>query len=583
MATGVQTVSEDSSDFDQSLGKRLIDSGKLDSAGFERAKRVRSDTGDRLSVLLPKLGLVSERDMAEAVAAELNLDLVGPRDFPDIPLFKDKLSHRFLREVQVLPMAEEPEGLVVAMADPLNRFAVDALRLVAGGKVLRRVGVPGEIEAAIERLYAAKPSVPGQAGGEATLEDDDQGVELDVERLRDLASEAPVIRLVNQLITRAVEARASDIHIEPFESFLRVRFRIDGVLRDIESPSNRFRAAIVSRIKIMAKLNIAERRLPQDGRIKLAIRGTPIDLRVSTLPTMHGEGVVMRVLDRQGVSLDFAALGVSDHAQQTLVKILERPHGIVLVTGPTGSGKTTTLYTSLVRLNSPDKKILTVEDPIEYQLDGINQIQVQPNIGLSFANVLRSILRPDPDIIMIGEIRDVETAEIAIQAALTGHLVLSTLHTNDAAGTLSRLLDMGAEDYLLTTTLNGIAAQRLVRTLCKHCKTRAPALPELVAQLNLRRYTRDPEIHLYRAVGCEHCNDTGYFGRSSLVEVLVMSDNIRRLILQRAETSELLRTAVDEGMRTMYDDGMHKALSGVTTVEEVLRVTRDAETKIGTA
>ncbi len=574
MTMSVRTVADKQADFEQALGTRLTEGGKLDAAGLDRAKRVREDTGERLSVLLPKLGLVSERDMAEAVAAQLNLQLVGPSDFPDEPLFKEKLSPRFLREAQILPIAQEQDGLVVAMADPMNSFATDALRLVAGGKVLPRVAVPGELEAAIERLYAQKAGTEG-AAGEATLEEDSQGVELDVARLRDLASEAPVIRLVNQLITKAVEARASDIHIEAFENELRVRFRIDGVLRETESPANRFRAAIVSRIKIMAKLNIAERRLPQDGRIKLAIRGTPVDLRISTIPTMHGEGVVMRVLDRKGVSLDFTALGISDFALETLLKILERPHGIVLVTGPTGSGKTTTLYTSLVRLNSPDKKILTVEDPIEYQLDGINQIQVQPSIGLSFANVLRSILRQDPDIVMIGEIRDVETAEIAIQAALTGHLVLSTLHTNDAAGTISRLLDMGAQDYLLTTTLNGIAAQRLVRTLCRHCKTRAVALPELVEQLNLKRYTRDSEIHLYRAVGCDQCNGTGYFGRSSLIEVLVVSDPIRRLILKRADSMDLHRAAVEEGMRTMYDDGMQKALAGLTTVEEVLRVTRD--------
>ncbi len=570
----VQAVAGKKTDFEQALGERLIEGGKLDAAGLDRAKRVRADSGERLSVLLPKLGLVSERDMAEAVAAQLNLQLVGPGDFPDEPLFPGKLSPRFLREAQILPISQGQDGLVVAMADPLNSFASDALRLVSGGKVLPRVAVPGELEAAIERLYAQKAGIAG-AAGEATLEEDSQGVELDVERLRDLASEAPVIRLVNQIITKAVEARASDIHIEAFENELRVRFRIDGVLRETESPANRFRAAIVSRIKIMAKLNIAERRLPQDGRIKLAIRGTPIDLRVSTIPTMHGEGVVMRVLDRKGVSLDFAALGVSDFALETLVKILERPHGIVLVTGPTGSGKTTTLYTSLVRLNSPDKKILTVEDPIEYQLDGINQIQVQPSIGLSFANVLRSILRQDPDIVMIGEIRDVETAEIAIQAALTGHLVLSTLHTNDAASTISRLLDMGAEDFLLTTTLNGIAAQRLVRTLCLRCKTRSLALPELEEQLNLKRYTRDSEIHLYRAVGCDQCNGTGFFGRSSLIEVLIVTDPIRRLILKRAEAMDLHRTAVGEGMRTMYDDGMRKALAGLTTVEEILRVTRD--------
>ncbi len=574
MTMSMQSPTDKQADFEQTLGKSLIEDGKLDAAGLERAKRVRADTGERLSVLLPKLGLVSERDMAAAIAAQLDLQIVGPADFPDEPLFKDKLSPRFLREAQILPIGQDSEGLQVAMADPLNRFAADALRLVAGGQIVPCVAVPGELEAAIDRLYAVKPGPAGEPG-EADLEEGDQGVELDVERLRDLASEAPVIRLVNQTITKAVEARASDIHIEPFENTLRVRFRIDGVLREVDSPPNRFRAAIVSRVKIMAKLNIAERRLPQDGRIKLAIRGTPIDLRISTIPTMHGEGVVMRVLDRQGVALDFATLGVSDYALETLIKILERPHGIVLVTGPTGSGKTTSLYTSLVRLNSPDKKILTVEDPIEYQLDGINQIQVQPGIGLTFANVLRSILRQDPDIVMIGEIRDVETAEIAIQAALTGHLVLSTLHTNDAAGTISRLLDMGAEDYLLTTTLNGVAAQRLVRNLCRHCKARAVALPELVEQLNLRRHTREPEIHLYRPVGCEHCNGTGFFGRSALIEVLVVTDPIRRLILKRADSMDLHRAAVEEGMRTMYDDGMQKALAGITTVEEVLRVTRD--------
>ncbi len=574
MAMSAQAVTEKLSSFEQALGKRLIEAGKLDAAGLERAKRVRADTGERLSILISKLGLVSERDMAEAIAEQLDLKLVGPRDFPDAPMFQDRLSPRFLREAQVLPIGQDSEGMLVAMVDPMNTFASDALRLVAGGQIVPCVAIPGELEAAIERLYATKPGAAG-VPGEAAAEEGDQGVELDVERLRDLASEAPVIRLVNQLITKAVESRASDIHIEPFENVLRVRFRIDGVLREVESPANRFRAAIVSRVKIMARLNIAERRLPQDGRIKLAIRGTPIDLRVSTVPTMHGEGVVMRVLDRTGVALDFAKLGVSKEALKTLVTILERPHGIVLVTGPTGSGKTTTLYTSLVRLNSPDKKILTVEDPIEYQLDGINQIQVQPGIGLNFANVLRSILRQDPDIIMIGEIRDVETAEIAIQAALTGHLVLSTLHTNDAAGTISRLLDMGAQDYLLTTTLNGIAAQRLVRNLCNNCKTRSPVLPELVQQLNLRRFTDEPEIHLYHPAGCEQCNGTGYYGRGSLIEVLVVTDSIRRLILQHADSVDLHRTAVKEGMRTMYDDGMRKALAGITTVEEVLRVTRD--------
>ncbi len=438
-------VVDDIEAFERSIGDLLIERGKLDQANFERAMRLREGSGERLNALLPKLGLVSERDLAQALSDRLGLPLVTAADFPDVPLLEDKLSPRFLRESHVLPLSDDADGLVLAMADPLDSYAADAIRLISGRELLPRVAEPAELDAAIERLYGDGAAELGRIVEEVG-DGEQENLDVDVERLKDLASEAPVIRLVNQMITRAVEARASDIHIEAFETRLRVRFRIDGVLQEVDPPPNRFRAAVVSRIKIMAKLNIAERRLPQDGRIKLAIRGTPIDLRISTLPTMHGEGVVLRVLDRQSVSLDFAALGITKANLETYLNILERPHGIFLVTGPTGSGKTTTLYASLLRLNSEDKKILTVEDPIEYQLEGINQIQVTPGIGLSFANVLRSILRHDPDIIMIGEIRDAETARIAVQAALTGHLVLSTLHTNDAAGTLARLLDMGIED-----------------------------------------------------------------------------------------------------------------------------------------
>ncbi|MDH3473806.1 MAG: type II secretion system ATPase GspE [Rhodospirillales bacterium] len=550
-----------------------------------------------MSTLLPKLGLVSERDLAEALSELLELPLVGTSEFPQEPVLAERLSGRFLREAHVLPLEEREDGLVLAMADPLDDYALDALRLTSGRDLLICVAEPSELETAIERLYGegrGGAGVDGQgrvveelAEGEAgTL--DGEGLDLDVERLKDLASEAPVIRLVNQLIHRAVEARASDVHIEAFESRLRVRYRVDGVLMEVDPPPARFRAALVSRVKIMARLNIAERRLPQDGRIKLAIRGVPVDLRVSTIPTMHGEGVVLRVLDRSGVELDFAKLGIEGKNLETYRSVLERPHGVFLVTGPTGSGKTTTLYASLVTLNSPEKKLLTVEDPIEYQLEGVNQIQVQPSIGLSFAHVLRSILRQDPDIIMIGEIRDVETAEIAVQAALTGHLVLSTLHTNDAAGTITRLLDMGVEDYLVTSTLNGVAAQRLVRRLCTACRRRERALPELVEQLGLGRYVADQGanpgadqgadpvvVELWQAVGCEACNGTGYRGRTSLVETLVVDDEIRRLILRRAEAKELQRAALAGGMSSMYEDGLRKALTGVTTVAEVLRVTRD--------
>jgi general secretion pathway protein E len=568
------TLLEDRGGFDQALGELLVQSGKLDQRGLDRALRVRGDGKESLLDLLPKLGLVAERDLAEATAQVLALPLVAARDYPAVPLFDDKLSARFLRESRILPLADDGEAVAVAMANPLDRYALDAIRLAAERAVKARVAVPAELEAAIERLYSRnRPSTTtvGAAGTGA----DDESVEPDVERLKDLASEAPVIRYVNQLITRASEQRASDIHIEPFEHHTRVRFRIDGVLREVEPLPGPYRQAVVSRLKIMARLNIAERRLPQDGRIKLAIRGTPIDLRVATAPTMHGESVGLRLLDRQSIPLDLAALGLGGDTLARFLSVVERPHGIVLVTGPTGSGKSTTLYASLARLNHVERKVLTVEDPVEYLLDGIDQTQVKQNIGLSFAHVLRSALRRDPDIIMVGEIRDRETAEIAVHAALTGHLVLSTLHTNSAAASVTRLLDMGVQDYLITSTVNGIAAQRLVRTLCPHCRAPYRALPELIEQLGLQRYGQERELMLHRAKGCDECHGTGFHGRTSLFETLVVSDAVRRLVLRHAESNEIHRAAVEEGMRTLYDDGMTKALAGITTIEEVLKVTRD--------
>jgi general secretion pathway protein E len=556
----------------EGLGALLLARGKATAAGLERAERLAETSGEPLHAVLTKLGLVTERDMAEALAEHLGLPLAAPEDYPDEALFEGEVSQKFLKDSRVVPLADGPDGLVLAMADPLDAFAISAMELNTGRDVRPWVGVPADIEAAVDRVHGG--------GGIGEIIDDigegtDEGAEDDVDRLRDLASEAPVIRLVNLLIAKAVESRASDIHIEPFENRLRVRYRTDGVLRDAEAPPNRLRAAVISRIKLMAKLNIAERRLPQDGRIKLAVRGKEIDLRVSTIPTMHGESVVLRVLDRDSVVLDFAALGFQDANLEPFLGALERPDGILLVTGPTGSGKTTTLYTSLIRLNTPERKILTVEDPIEYHLEGVNQIQVKPQIDLSFANVLRSILRQDPDIVMIGEIRDLETARIAVQAALTGHLVLSTLHTNNAAGTITRLLDMGVEDYLLTSTINGIAAQRLVRTICADCREPYEALPELVDQLQLARYTEAPSITLYRGVGCAKCHGTGYPGRTTIIEILVMDDAIRRLVLQKAEAGEIQRVAAAAGMRTMYEDRIRKAMAGITSIEEILRVTRD--------
>lgn len=557
-----------------SIGKLLIERGKLNAADLDRARRVQQETPERINVILTQLGLVSERDMAEALALYLDLPLVTAADYPIQAILEDQASIKFLKEYRIIPLADTAEGLVLAIADPLDAYAVNAMRLLTGKPVLPRVGVPAEIEAAFERLYGTSKASIENILEEVTSEED-EGTNEDIERLKDLASEAPVIRMVNMLISRAVEMRASDIHIEPFERKLKVRYRIDGVLREVDAPPSRLRAAVISRVKLMAKLNIAETRLPQDGRIRLVIRGKEIDLRVSTVPSMHGESLVLRVLDKGSVALDFSTLGFEKQVLESYLDLLDRPHGILLVTGPTGSGKTTTLYTSLLRLNTGERKILTVEDPIEYQLEGINQVQVKPQIGLGFANVLRSFLRQDPDVIMIGEIRDLETAEIAVQAALTGHKVLSTLHANDAATTVTRLLDMGVADYLLTSTVNGVVAQRLVRTLCGDCREARPALPEMVEQLQLGPVTSSDPITLYHATGCERCNGTGYMGRTGLLELLVLSDPIRRLILQRAEAHEIKRAAVEAGMRTMYQDGVYKVLAGTTTLEEVLRVTRD--------
>ncbi len=558
------------------LGELLVERQKLADADLQRARRVQEGTGEGLDTLLVKLGLVSERDLAEALATYLNLPLVRPGDYPEVPATNGGVSSRFLKESRVIPLFEDEQGLTVAMSNPTDDYVLSALRLATGKTITPRVGIPSELDVAFERLYGGGRSAMGQIvdsiGLADNLTDEEQ-----IQHLKDLASEAPVIRLVNLMIARAVESRASDIHIEPFENRLKVRYRVDGVLREVESPPSRLSAAVISRIKIMAKLNIAERRLPQDGRIQLRAQGKEIDLRVSTVPTLWGESVVMRILDKASVVLDFEVLGFGPRTLKRFLDILHLPHGILLVTGPTGSGKTTTLYTALQTLNTPERKILTVEDPVEYQLEGINQIQAKPQINLTFANALRSIVRQDPDVIMIGEMRDLETAGIAVQSALTGHLVLSTLHTNDSAGSITRLLDMGVDDYLLTSTISGILAQRLVRLLCVNCRQPYPALPELVEEMRLRRFSEGRDITLYKAIGCEQCGGTGYRGRAAIMEFLVMSDPLRRMVLKHADATELQAEAQKEGMDTMYEDGLRKAVAGLTTIEEVLRVTTQQE------
>ncbi|MFC3551511.1 type II secretion system ATPase GspE [Lysobacter cavernae] len=559
---------------DVRIVEALLAKGRLKEADLARARRLQEETGGSLLALLARLGLVSERDHAETVAAALDLPLVSVKDAPELPPEGVALTPKFMKQFAVCPLAESDTAVDVLMADPQDAYTLDALRLATGREVRPVVALRSEIGDLIERWYGQGRSAMGAIV--ETAEGEGSGGDLDdVEHLRDLASEAPVIRLVNLVIQRAVELRASDIHIEPFENRLKVRYRVDGVLAEGESPPANLTAAVISRIKIMAKLNIAERRLPQDGRIMLRVQGKELDLRVSTVPTAHGESVVMRLLDRETVVFDFHRLGFTDHFLPQFQKVLDQPHGILLVTGPTGSGKTTTLYTALSKLNTPDVKIITVEDPVEYQIEGINQIQAKPQIGLDFAHALRSIVRQDPDIIMIGEMRDLETCRIAIQSALTGHLVLSTLHTNNAAGGITRLLDMGVEDYLLTSTINGILAQRLVRRLEPTHAERYPASPEEIDKFSLRRYQPQGEIHLYRPRGSALA-PTGYHGRTTIMEFLVMNDELRRAVMRHAGMGEIEQIAREAGMRTMYEDGIAKALTGLTTIEEVLRVTEDA-------
>ncbi|MFP7722511.1 type II secretion system ATPase GspE [Lysobacter sp. A3-1-A15] len=549
----------------------LVGKGRLKEADLGRARRLQVETGGGLLALLARLGLVSERDHAETVSEVTGLALVPTQDAPDLPPDDVALSVKFMKQFHVCPRQADAMGVELLMADPHDGYALDAVRLAIQRPLRIKVALRSEIDGLIERWYGQGRSAMGAIVETAEGEGSDLD---DVEHLRDLASEAPVIRLVNLVIQRAVEMRASDIHIEPFENRLKVRYRVDGVLAEGESPPPNLTAAVISRIKIMAKLNIAERRLPQDGRIMVRVQGKELDLRVSTVPTAHGESVVMRLLDRETVVFDFKRLGFTDAFLPQFEKVLTQPHGILLVTGPTGSGKTTTLYTALSQLNTPDVKIITVEDPVEYQIEGINQIQAKPQIGLDFAHALRSIVRQDPDIIMIGEMRDLETARIAIQSALTGHLVLSTLHTNNAAGGITRLLDMGVEDYLLTSTVNGILAQRLVRRLEPTHAERYPASPEEIEKFGLRRLQPEGEICLYRPRGSDIA-PTGYQGRTTILEFMVMDDALRRAVMRHAGMGELEQLARDAGMRTMYEDGIAKALAGLTTIEEVLRVTEE--------
>ena len=557
------------------LGELLEERGQLSRDKLDRALRYQTQSTERIGTILIQLGFVAEKEVAQALADQLGLEVAKREAYTGIPIFSDQVSPDFLRNTKVVPLLQSGNRLVVSMADPLDDYAVDALGLATGLEIDRRVGVVSDIESALQRHYAKRNEGAGDDSGGA-LGVVAQSESEDIQHLKDLASEAPTIRLVNTMISRALSVRASDIHVEPFESSLKVRYRVDGVLQEAEAPPQRSSAAVISRIKVMANLNIAERWRPQDGRIKLPIEGREIDMRVSTVPTLYGESVVLRILDRDSLTLDFSALGFTSWTLPAFEAVLRRPHGIVLVTGPTGSGKTTTLYAALQRLNTSEKKILTVEDPVEYQLEGVNQIQVKTKVDLTFANALRSILRQDPDVIMVGEMRDQETARIAVQAALTGHKVFSTLHTNDAASSVTRLLDMKIEDYLVTSTVDGILGQRLVRTLCGECREAYEPLPAVVEELGLGRFTNSP-VKLYRARGCQACDGAGYRGRTSILEFLTMTEGVRQAVLDRADAGGIQRAAMANGMTTMYEDGLRKAVEGVTTVEEVARVVHEGQ------
>jgi general secretion pathway protein E len=479
-----------------------------------------------------------------------------------------------MRQYRFCPLTVDGGALVIACADPTDPTVVDELRGTLGLDVRLSVATEAAILEAIERYFGAGSTAVQKVI--ETMGDDERGEDAggeDLSSLRDMAFDAPVVRLVNLLIENAIKAGASDVHIEPFEDSLRVRYRIDGVLFDAETPPKRLRAAITSRIKIMAELNIAERRLPQDGRIRMALEGRRLDIRVSTIPTLHGESVVMRILDRAAILLPLDRLGFEEKVQRAIERVIHLPHGMLLVTGPTGSGKTTTLYAGLDKINSPGKKIITIEDPVEYQLRGVNQIHVKPKIGLTFAAGLRHIVRQDPDVIMVGEIRDVETADIGIHAALTGHLVFSTLHTNDAPGALTRLLDMGVEPYLVASVLEGVLAQRLVRLVCVGCRKPHEPDPGELRALGVDRVPVGARIS--HGAGCEECRGTGYRGRTGIYEFMPMTEELRGLTIRKVPGHEIRQRAVVGGMTTLRQDGWLKCCQGVTTLEEVLRVTRE--------
>jgi general secretion pathway protein E len=559
--------------FEERLLTELVASDALKAEHAERAANAHAMAGGSIVDVLIRLGLCEEKGLASTIASLTSLPLMKAEELPAEAIRLNNLSVPFMREARILPLSETDKEVFIAVTDPTDAYIGQALRLAFDKPIKFQVATASQIEDGILRLYASAlggsaAEVMAMAAGDVT--------ENDLSRLRESASEAPIVRFVDRLIARAVDVAASDIHIEPFEQRLRVRLRIDGILIEDEVAPLSSAAAIVSRVKIMARLDIAERRLPQDGAVKLNIRGKDIDLRIATTPVIYGEEVVIRILDQSVVRLDLVDLGFSEMLLRRLTATLDRPNGILLVTGPTGSGKSTTLYAALERLNRDDRKIITVEDPVEYKIDGLNQIQVKPDIGLDFARSLRSILRHDPDIIMVGEIRDAETARIATQAALTGHVVLSTLHTNDAASAVTRLLDMGIEDYLITSTVSGVLAQRLVRLLCPECRVPVE-MPDALRQSPALKHLTSGPAQVYAPKGCPACRGTGFKGRTVIAELMELNAPIRQIVLSHSDTAQLRAQAMRDGMQTLYENGLAAVFSGRTSYDEVVRVAQDME------
>jgi general secretion pathway protein E len=546
------------------IGSILINNGKLQQSQLERALAHLATVPQSLGEILVSLGFISEEDLVTTLSQQLSLPLYVPSEEDEFIPFE--ISKPFHRDHPFV-LIRKGEEYKLVVSDPLDSETLSAAEALLPHPFSVTLATESSLRKMVNEQYGLATD-DAEEGKLSTSEDD-------IDKLKDMASEAPVIKYVNRLIDTAVKRKASDIHMEPFENSLLIRLRVDGILHDYEIPPPTMQAAIVSRTKLLAALDIAERRLPQDGKIGMRISGKEIDLRVSTMPTVYGEGVVIRILEKGSIILQMAHLGMSSVTEERFRKLITLPHGIILVTGPTGSGKTTTLYCALNQINSGENKIITIEDPVEYQLHGINQIQVRPEIGLTFARGLRSIVRQDPDIIMIGEIRDLDTAEIAVQSSLTGHLVFSTLHTNDAVSAVTRMVDIGVERFLVSASLRAVLAQRLVRRICPHCRTSRGFLSETGLRLE-----DGNDFEIFKGAGCSECSNTGYSGRVGLYELLVVTDTISRAISQGRDQLEIKKIAEGEGFQPMLVDGIQKAKAGLTTISEILRVCQGSEDDI---